>query len=601
MLPRLPQRLFQRSIPLSKCLAVSRRTTATPNFAISMCIKEREMNFLSSNFTSSQGGRCSCKKNETVANRSAQINGFRYKSTKPKRSKENFDQSKSVSTETDQETFSVASTNIRSQLPKKRQTTGDLITQKTEEEDEKSRRRYEKEDPPEEERHQYHKQKPDRSINKALMRTDIFDNVKGRDKQSFTLAIEVFCERDVHLRGHVEFIYVALRQMKGFGVHKDLESYKKIIDVFPKGRMLQTNMFQVEFLHYPKHQQCAIDILEQMEENGVIPDSEIQEMLTNIFGRWSFPNRKASRMLYWMPKFKYLSPWRLPEPLPDNALELAQLAVKQITSVDLITKVTTYNCEDLEDAFDLTWIVSGQSQNQQEIIQKLPTDRPIYVEGAFRVWMRNVCMNYFILRADPRPSPEASKEDPDDVGNLHNFDDEEFVDKSVMPIASVHEQEDGVVLAVCCTGTSSRDSVISWIRFLEQTNPRLGKDLSVLFTLKSPIGPTDDIEILSYRDVEEIKKIGKQRDPFLATEDTLILDPGMPDLRQVGIWTDSETKFPNWPHHFHAEGSASVKNKADNEKIIQHLERQTTEHRKIGDTETKDPVESLPDSTKQLK
>ena len=52
----------------------------------------------------------------------------------------------------------------------------------------------------------------------------------------------------------------------------------------------------------------------------------------------------------------------------------------------------------------------------------------------------------------------------------------------------MHEQEDGTILAVCATGTSSRDSLLSWVRSLEVTNPNLSK-MAVLFTLTSPLGP----------------------------------------------------------------------------------------------------------------
>jgi len=76
---------------------------------------------------------------------------------------------------------------------------------------------------------------------------------------------------------------------------------------------------------------------------GVMPDIELQQMLTNIFGSQSFPMRKASRMLYWMPKFKHLSPWSIPDPLPDSSLELAKIAIQRITSVDLATKITLYD------------------------------------------------------------------------------------------------------------------------------------------------------------------------------------------------------------------------------------------------------------------
>ena len=68
----------------------------------------------------------------------------------------------------------------------------------------------------------------------------------------------------------------------------------------------------------------------------------------------------------------------------------------------------------MEDAQDHTWIVSGQSPDQQALIESHPSNRPIYVEGAFRIWLKDQCINYFILRAEPRPPPEVVAEvDPD--------------------------------------------------------------------------------------------------------------------------------------------------------------------------------------------
>lgn len=70
-----------------------------------------------------------------------------------------------------------------------------------------------------------------------------------------------------------------------------------------------------------------------------MPDSEMEQMLLNIFGRRGIPLRKFWRMMYWMPKFRNLSPWYLPENLPDDTLELAKLAIQRITSVDPDTKL----------------------------------------------------------------------------------------------------------------------------------------------------------------------------------------------------------------------------------------------------------------------
>jgi len=47
--------------------------------------------------------------------------------------------------------------------------------------------------------------------------------------------------------------------------------------------------------------------------------------------------------MYWMPKFKNMSPWKIPNPPPDDALELAKLAIHRITSVDLRTTIDVYH------------------------------------------------------------------------------------------------------------------------------------------------------------------------------------------------------------------------------------------------------------------
>lgn len=37
---------------------------------------------------------------------------------------------------------------------------------------------------------------------------------------------------------------------------------------------------------------------------GVMPDTEMEHILRNTFGKQSHPMRKYGRMMYWMPKFK---------------------------------------------------------------------------------------------------------------------------------------------------------------------------------------------------------------------------------------------------------------------------------------------------------
>lgn len=230
-----------------------------------------------------------------------------------------------------------------------------------------------------------------------------FESISEKTKEAYLDMVTIFEGRSVHRRNHVEFIYAALKNMEEFGVHRDLDVYKALVNVMPKGKFIPTNIFQAEFMHYPKQQQCIIDLLEQMEDNGVIPDYEMEAMLLNIFGKRGHPLRKFWRMMYWMPKFKNLSPWPLPNPVPNDVLELAKLAIERMCTVDLQSKIEIYETKDIKDSIDDTWIVSGMSLEQSNLLKNHDKSKAIYIEGPFQIWLRNKNVNYFILRADPNP------------------------------------------------------------------------------------------------------------------------------------------------------------------------------------------------------
>ena len=320
-----------------------------------------------------------------------------------------------------------------------------------------------------------------------------------KNKESFEGAIDIFCHKDTRRRGSVEFIYAAMRNMEKYGVHKDLGTYRKLMSVFPTGKMIPENRLQGDFFHYPKQQQCATTLLQKMELNKVIPDEETGDIILNVFGKYSTPYKRYCRMMYWMPKFKNLSPFPLPDELPNGALELAKLAIKQMSSVDPTTKLDIIDTNQIADSNDKTWIVSGQSYNQKDILAGLNEGTPLYVEGAFRVWLRETQVSYFILRGPPVPPPPEVNTDNDDFSAMSLWvSGQKSKAGTVMKEPSVHEQVDGTILAICATGTSSRDSLLSWIRRLEESNPNLSK-LAVLFTLSSPLGPvipvTDEVKM----------------------------------------------------------------------------------------------------------
>lgn len=125
------------------------------------------------------------------------------------------------------------------------------------------------------------------STEKRVVTFDPFGNKPQKNKKSYLEVIKMFEGRDIRRRGHVEFIYAALSKMREFGVQKDLEVYKALIDVLPKGKFIPTNIFQAEFMHYPKQQQCAVDLLEQMEDNGTFKLSSESENRAHLLCYYS--------------------------------------------------------------------------------------------------------------------------------------------------------------------------------------------------------------------------------------------------------------------------------------------------------------------------
>lgn len=318
-----------------------------------------------------------------------------------------------------------------------------------------------------------------------------FDSAQDKTKETYLEMISIFEDRNVHRRNHVEFIYAALKSMAEFGVERDIEVYKALINVMPKGKFIPTNMFQAEFMHYPKQQQCIIDLLEQMEDLGVMPDYEMEDMLLNVFGRRGHPVRKYWRMMYWMPKFKNASPWPLPNPVPNEALELAKMAVERMCTVDLLSQVNVFDTKDVKHAVDQTWIVSGMSSEQSQLLQEHDKSKAVYIEGPFLIWLRNKSINYFTLRADP--DKELLKtfdvyQDADDVSHLKvPFFGKPITDVQVAKKRSVHQQNDGTIFAICATGTSTKDSLLSWVRLLEANgNPVLG-EIPILFKFRTVV------------------------------------------------------------------------------------------------------------------
>lgn len=156
-----------------------------------------------------------------------------------------------------------------------------------------------------------HPPKPPRRPIKALaLHEELFRKAPDgtREKASFVQAIQDFAQYNVHKRGHVDFIYLALRKMREYGVERDLAVYNLLLDIFPKEVFRPRSIFQTIFYHYPRQQECGIAVLEQMENHGVMPNKETEFLLIQIFGRKSYPMLKYVRMKLWFTRFRNINP-----------------------------------------------------------------------------------------------------------------------------------------------------------------------------------------------------------------------------------------------------------------------------------------------------
>lgn len=152
--------------------------------------------------------------------------------------------------------------------PFKNESASSARTQKLFENDENNENKNENNDKNSEKQEEEEQHKNDTRIESNLMIRGRFQDVTVKNRESFLSMVRLFVDRDKHRRYHVEFIYAALKHMEEFGVQRDIEVYKEILNVMPKGKMVARNMFQAEFMHYPKQQECAIFLLDQMEYNG---------------------------------------------------------------------------------------------------------------------------------------------------------------------------------------------------------------------------------------------------------------------------------------------------------------------------------------------
>lgn len=350
----------------------------------------------------------------------------------------------------------------------------------------------------------------------------------AKSKANFNRVLDTFNKKDIRRRGHVEFIYAALKKMPEFGVERDITVYNKLLDVFPKEVFVPRNFIQRMFNHYPRQQECGVQVLEQMENYGIMPNMETKVLLVQIFGEKSHPMRKYQRIMYWFPKFKNLNPFPVPHELPQDPVDLSRFSLTRIAN-DLDAKITVYqlpstHITEAGEEISHPHIVGIQSPEQRTLLAKHDPSRPVFVEGPFPLWLRKTCVHYYLLRADPIPPEEQIEEElePELIGPEQSLFYPQCIDLDLKrdlgddDSFDVDDVVEGAVYAMCMTGQGDQATLAQWISGLQENNPILGQ-VPTVFRLDSGFRELQKVEDI-HHDSEQNQHSGAEEEHIIEEE-----------------------------------------------------------------------------------
>lgn len=255
-------------------------------------------------------------------------------------------------------------------------------------------------------------------------------------------------------------------------VHKDIDTYKGLLEVFPKGKMIPQTVFQKVFLHYPQQQNCAVKVLDEMEWHGVQPDKEIHDIVVNAFGEWNFATKKVKRMLYWMPKLKHSNKYLDRRHVEGKSLspsELAGIALKMM-SRDAASSISLLKLSDSSDP-QQKWLATSQSPMQQILISELRKGDEVFVDAA-KVYLQDRVIPFITLTGNTKLEPlnEFKNEDMDeDYTNWYA----DWQKQRGEAKRSIHEQDHETIFAMGAMYKDDNATAIRWIDNLQKTNPNM--------------------------------------------------------------------------------------------------------------------------------
>lgn len=319
---------------------------------------------------------------------------------------------------------------------------------------------------------------------------DLSQEARDSNEKSIPSDIMKISENAKHQQSarmdYVDFVDKSLAKMKDLGIQKDINGYKELLKVFPPGRYHPKSRLDMGMFNAPQ-QLCGIRIINQMEMNGVKPDKEIEILVERAFSRFSTVWQRICRENYWTMKGRNVDRYPLPEKLPKQTHELAKLALERMAHGQK-TSLFVANTSSIENFVDKTWVVYAQSVVQQETLESLDEKSILHVEECGITYVREQYLNYFALKIydDENYIKTIHKKEPTFNYNRlkYRFHGKPLKEK-LREFEDFYHIDNYRLLALGVTGTSSNDSLSSWIKIMQRRNPKLAK-LTVVFHTQAP-------------------------------------------------------------------------------------------------------------------
>ena len=218
-------------------------------------------------------------------------------------------------------------------------------------------------------------------------------------RESFVKAVDAFLKRDKRRKGHLDFISASLKWIEMSGLSRDLPTYNRLLDVFPRDRFRNKTLMDAIWPRPYPQIDSALHILQKMEDNGIRPDYTTYSLMLEVFGHASLPVQKCRRIAYWFDRFENVDPYKLPRPIPNDPCELAKLTLERISSPDSELKLLHRVDAESETAYVMSSQARWQRNRLLECAASTSNGSFLQVTGPHRTWLQHIEQKYFVLEA----------------------------------------------------------------------------------------------------------------------------------------------------------------------------------------------------------